>query len=62
MRDSLKALDEQQFVYIIEGGYEALSKADGIEPYITKTAGEWKDFTRTKAKEKLDKITGTIEA
>ena len=62
MHDSLKALDEKQFVYIVEGGYEALSKVDGIEPYITKTAGEWKDFTRTEAEEKLDKITGTIEA
>lgn len=61
MRDSLKKIDDKLFVYTIEGGYEALKQADGIEPYITKEAGEWKDFTRARAEEKLNEIKNKTE-
>ena len=56
MRDSLKKVDEHLFVYIIEGGYEALYEEDGIEPYITNKIGEFKDFTRTQAEEKINTV------
>lgn len=56
MRDCLKEIDEHLFVYIIEGGYDELSKADGIEKYITTVPGDFTDFTRTEAEKKFDEI------
>ncbi len=56
MRDSLKAIDEHLYIYVIEGGYEALSKAEGIEKYITIIPGEFADFTRTEAAKKHDEL------
>lgn len=61
MRESLKKIDDKLFVYIVEGGYDALEQADGIEQYITQKAGEWKDFTRTGAEEKLNEVMDKTE-
>ena len=56
MRNSLKAIDEQLDVYVIEGGYDALSKAEGIEKFITTVPGEFADFTRTEAAKEFDEL------
>ena len=56
MRNSLKAIDEQLDVFVIEGGYDALSKAEGIEKFITTIPGEFADFTRTEAAKEFDEL------
>ena len=60
LASKLKEFDEQLFVYTIEGGYEALADADGIEKYITTEPGEFADFTRTESKEKFDKVVNSV--
>lgn len=52
----LKEVDEQLFVYIIEGGYDALLKVDGIDKYISTEPGDFGDFTRTEAEKKFNEI------
>ena len=56
MAASLKALDEFQYIYTIEGGYEALINTDGIDKYITTEPEAFSDFTRTKAAKKFEAL------
>lgn len=52
----LKEVDEQLFVYVIEGGYNALLEVEGFDKYISTESGDFGDFTRTEAEKRFNEI------
>lgn len=52
----LKEVDEQLFVYVIEGGYDVLLDVDGFDKYISTESGDFSDFTRTEVEKRFNEI------